>query len=164
MALRINLFPSNTLPQTPKLYAYPTPTIARPKSQIQCGTNNIDISDAELASDLATEVAKLNSHLVQKEEAMKKSKELLFDQFCQFLDLKEEEVKNKWRTKMSEEEKWVVVNGFVSEWSVNFHPLSARSVRAMIEEYLHEGKASPQPSPSILFRGLRRIMGFSQNK
>ncbi|TXG72702.1 hypothetical protein EZV62_001281 [Acer yangbiense] len=43
---------------------------------------------------------------------MKKSKELLFTYLCQFLDLKEEQVKNKW-SKIDEDEKWDLVKGFV---------------------------------------------------
>ena len=47
---------------------------------------------------------------------------------------KVEEAGKKWR-KLSEDEKWAVVNGFVSEWSDNFHPLSARSVKELVDEY-----------------------------
>ena len=110
---------------------------------------------------MASEVAKINTHLLQREEALKKSKELLFTEMCQYLALKGEEVKKKWR-KMDEEEKWVLVKEFVSEWSMNFHPLSARSVKEMVEEYLQEDNPSaPKSSPSVLFPGLKRIMGFS---
>jgi hypothetical protein len=57
-----------------------------------------------------------------------------------------------------------LVKGFVSEWSMNFHPLSARSVKEMVEEYLQEDNPSAaKSSPSVLFPGLKRIMGFSQN-
>lgn len=80
MALRIDLLPPN-----PKLQPY----FPRPKIQIIC--TNYNLSDAELAS----EVAKIKAHLVQKEEAMKKSKEWLFTEFCQYLVLKEEDAKNK---------------------------------------------------------------------
>lgn len=94
---------------------------------------------------------------------MKKSKELLFTELCQYLALKGEEVKKKWR-KMDEEEKLGLVKGFVTEWSVNFHPLSARSVKEMVEEYLQEDNPSATSSPSLLYTGLQRIMGFSQNE
>lgn len=94
---------------------------------------------------------------------MKKSKELLFTELCQYLASKEDEVKKKWR-KMDEEDKLVLVKGFVTEWSVNFHPLSARSVKEMVEEYLQEDNPSATSSPSLFFSGLNRIMGFSQNK
>jgi hypothetical protein len=63
--------------------------------------------------------------LAQREEAMKKSKELLFTEPCHYLALKGEEAKKKWR-KMDEEVRLVLVKGFVTERSVNFHPLSAR--------------------------------------
>lgn len=91
---------------------------------------------------------------------MKKSKELLFTELCQYLALKGEEVKKKWR-KMDDEDKWVLVKGFVSEWSESFHPLSARSVKEMVEEYLQEENPSPKSSPSSLFPGLKKMMGFS---
>ncbi|KAG6762538.1 hypothetical protein POTOM_033046 [Populus tomentosa] len=114
-----------------------------------------------LHDGLATEVAKINTHLVQREEAMKKSRELLFNELCNYLALDKEEVKKKW-SKMDQEERRVLVKGFVNEWSANFHPLSARSVKEMIEEYLHEEKTSSNSSRSMLFPGLKRIMGFSE--
>ncbi|KAJ4716034.1 Mediator of RNA polymerase II transcription subunit like [Melia azedarach] len=160
MALKINLFSPKTLLQSPNFQYFPN----RPKTLILCSSknNNNNLGDAELASDLATEVAKINTHLVQKEEAMKKSKELLFTEFCQYLALEEDEAKKKWK-KIDEEEKWGLVKGFVSEWSLNFHPLSARSVKEMLEEYLHEEKKSSS-SGFVLFPGLKKIMGFSQTK
>lgn len=91
---------------------------------------------------------------------MKKSKELLFTELCRYLAMEKEEVNRKWR-KLDQEEKWVLVKGFVNEWGVNFHPLSARSVKQMIEEYLIEEKPS---SNSSLFPGLKRMMGFSENE
>ncbi|GAV65104.1 hypothetical protein CFOL_v3_08619 [Cephalotus follicularis] len=173
MALRIHLFSTDPLPQPLKLQTcplpYPSTTITNTnffttktqiiQTQISC-RNNI-LSDAVLASDLATEVARMNTQLVQREEAMKKSRELLFTEFCHYLALEQEEVKRKWKG-MDEEEKWVLVKGFVSEWGVGFHPLSARSVKEMVDEYLHENKLSPPTS--FLFPGLKSIMGFSQNK
>ncbi|KAL4599706.1 hypothetical protein ACB092_11G145300, partial [Castanea dentata] len=149
------------LPQ--KLYPnhFPSPTLLshKPKTQISC--TNKKISDAELALDLALEVAKIKTHFVQREEAMKKSIELLFTELCQYLVLKGEEVKMKWR-KMDEEEKWVLVKGLVSNWSMNFHPLFARSMKEMVEEYLLEENPSAKSSPSVLFPELKRLMGFSQ--
>lgn len=161
MALRTPFAFSIVTAQTQKLHphTFPSSTLvcARPRTRISC-TNNI--SDAEFAS----EVAKINSHAVQKEEAMKKSKELLFTELCQYLGLKEEEVKKKWR-KMDEEEKWGLVRGFVSEWSVNFHPLSSRSVKEMVEEYLQdENPSSAASCPPSLFPELKKLMGFSQDK
>ncbi|KAM3685238.1 hypothetical protein ACJW31_11G102900 [Castanea mollissima] len=116
------------------------------------------ISDAELALDLVLEVAKIKTHFVQREEAMKKSIELLFTELCQYLVLKGEEVKMKWR-KMDEEEKWILVKGLVSNWSMNFHLLS---MKEMVEEYLLEENPSAKSSPSVLFPELKRLMGFSQ--
>uniref|UniRef100_A0A6M2ESK0 DUF7026 domain-containing protein n=1 Tax=Populus davidiana TaxID=266767 RepID=A0A6M2ESK0_9ROSI len=160
MALRTNLFFPNTILQRPKSYFCPSPTTAHFRTRILC-THKKCRSDADLASDLASEVAKINIHLVQREEAMKKSRELLFAELCKYLALDKEEVKRK-LSKMDQEEKRVLIKGFVDEWGVNFHPLSARSVKEMIEEYLHERKPPSHSSGSMLFPGLKRIMGFSQ--
>ncbi|KDO67973.1 hypothetical protein CISIN_1g0313211mg, partial [Citrus sinensis] len=115
MAFRIHLFSPKTLLQSQNFQTYPK----RPKTQIVCASNNKKNnkkrSDAELASDLATEVGKINTHLAQKEEAMKKSKELLFTEFCQYLALERDEVKKEWR-KIDEDEKWGLVKRFVNEW------------------------------------------------
>ncbi|XP_002518309.3 uncharacterized protein LOC8279178 [Ricinus communis] len=166
MALKIQLLSPNTIPQARMFRYFPFPTAThfsnRLKTHIQCNNNN-KVSDADLASDLATEVAKINTQLVQKEEAMRKSKELLFTELCHYLDMEKEEVKRKW-SNLDQEEKWVLIKGFVDEWGINFHPLSARSVRAMIEEYINEKKSSSSSSASELFPGLKRLMGFSENK
>ncbi|KAK9286560.1 hypothetical protein L1049_014959 [Liquidambar formosana] len=163
MAIRVNLFSLKIAPKTFKFQSHPLPFITllstRTQTNISC-TNSI--SDAELSSDLASEMAKINTSLVQREEAMKKSRQLLFTELCQYLDMRDEEVRKKWM-KMDEEEKWVLVKGFVSEWGVNFHPLSAKSVKEMVEEYLGEENLSPQSSPSLGFSDLGRILGFSPN-
>ncbi|XP_034681936.1 uncharacterized protein LOC117911644 [Vitis riparia] len=166
MAMRvINILP----PKGPKLHppsAFFLPTNLPkpgPRTLIHC-TNSI--SDAELASDLATEVKKMNTHLVLRKEAMEKSREMLFTEMCQYLGMGSEEVKRRWR-KMGEEEKRVLLKGFISEWGVNFHPLSAKSVKEMVEEYLHEDDPSPHSSSSLslLFPGLKRMfMGSPSNK
>ncbi|KDO67972.1 hypothetical protein CISIN_1g0313212mg, partial [Citrus sinensis] len=44
----------------------------------------------------------------------------------------------------------------------NFHPLSARSVKDMLEEYLHDER-QPSSSGFVLFPGLKKIMGFSHD-
>ena len=88
---------------------------------------------------------------------MKKSRELLFSELCQYLLLKEEEVNKKWR-KMKEEEKLVIVKEFVNKWGVNFHPLSVRSVKEMVDEYLQDDKSS-----SVMFPGLKRMLGLSED-
>jgi hypothetical protein len=164
MAVRIPFLFSTITPQEHKCRPQPFPSTTllsdKPRTRISCVNK---ISDAELSSNLASEVAKINTHLAQREEAMKKSKELLFTELCHYLALQGDEAKKKWR-KMDEEERLVLVKGFVTEWSANFHPLSARSVKEMVEEYLQEENPSSTSSPSLLFPGLQRIMGFSQNK
>lgn len=109
----------------------------------------------------------MNSVMLQRREAMEKSRELLFRELCGYLNLEAEEVKKRWK-KMDEEEKRGLVKGFVSEWGVNFHPLSARSVKELVEEYLRDGEQNPSPksssSSSSLFPTLKKMMGFSQNE
>ncbi|KDP35937.1 hypothetical protein JCGZ_09909 [Jatropha curcas] len=163
MALRIQFLFPNTLSEPLKSqthpFSFPTAThfTKRIKTQIPCAKRRI--SDADLASDLATEVARINADLAQREEAMKKSKELLFIELCHYLAIEKEEVKRKW-SKIDQQEKWVLLEGFVNEWGVNFHPLSIRSIREMIDEYLNEEKTAASNS-SDLFPGLKRMMGFS---
>lgn len=95
---------------------------------------------------------------------MNKSREILFGEVCEYLGLKADEAKHKWRN-MNEDEKWALVKGFVSEWAANFHPLSARSAKEMVEEYLRDDKPSSSAnlpsSASGIFPGLKRILGFS---
>lgn len=75
----------------------------------------------------------MNTQMIQKEEALKKSKELLFVEFCHYTGLKSEEMKKKWK-KFSEEEQWDLVKSFVLEWGAHFHPLSARSVKELVDD------------------------------
>ncbi|KAH7833693.1 hypothetical protein Vadar_008803 [Vaccinium darrowii] len=99
---------------------------------------------------LAKEVEKINTQLAQREEAMKKSRHLLFSELSKYLGLGPEELKERLK-EMKDEDKWVLVKGFVSEWGEDFHPLSARSVKEMVEEHLVED-TPPQPavsSPSV---------------
>ncbi|CAK9136940.1 unnamed protein product [Ilex paraguariensis] len=173
MALRVHLLCPKLLPQPLKFQTHPFPSmisVTNPsKLQTSC-TKNKSPNDADLSSDLATEVERLNTHLVQREEAMKKSRELLFTELCQYMDLKSEEMKKKWK-QMKEEDKWVLVKEFVAEWSANFHPLSARSVKELVDEHLLEENPSPNSSDfdsdsdsnsdSVLFPGLKKLMGFS---
>ncbi|KAJ8529956.1 hypothetical protein K7X08_036791 [Anisodus acutangulus] len=98
-------------------------------------------------SDFATEVGKLNTQMLQKEEALKKSKELLFVEFCNYTGFKSDEMKKKF----SEEEKWVLIKSFVIEWSAHFHPLS---VKELVDEYLVDSTSSS------FFPGLKKWMGF----
>ncbi|ESQ31435.1 hypothetical protein EUTSA_v10004965mg [Eutrema salsugineum] len=128
------------------------------------------MSDSELAKDLAREIGKANTVAEQRREAMKKSGEILWGEFCRHADLKEEEMRMKWR-KMGEEEKSVLVREFVDEWGVDFQPLSVRSVMDMVEEECLVSDKTIEPSSSSsssssmssfsgLFPGLKRIIGF----
>ncbi|OMO75353.1 hypothetical protein CCACVL1_16207 [Corchorus capsularis] len=162
MAIRIEFFSPKILRQPMKLTNHPFTAISvitnnRPNKarNITCTKGNL--SDTDLALDLAVTVEKIDTHLKRKEEAMVKSKELLFSEFCQYLSLTEEEVNTKWR-KLKEEDKLVLVKEFVNEWGANFHPLSARSVKEMVDEYLLDEKFS-----SVLFPGLKRMLGFPQD-
>ncbi|KAG4168548.1 hypothetical protein ERO13_A12G031600v2 [Gossypium hirsutum] len=149
-------FSPNCLPQVGKFRNHPSISNNRPNTKIPCTKNKL--SDSALALDLAINVQKINTHLEQKEKAMKKSKEFLFTELCQYLSLKEEEMNKKWR-KMREEEKWVLINKFVDEWSVHFYPLSARSVKEMVDEYLQDDNRSDPP----MFPGLKRLLGMSKD-
>lgn len=165
MAIRAHLVAPKLPPQPHKFQAHPFPsisliTIKTSKTRmISCAKK---ISDAELASELATEVSRINTRMEQREEAMKKSRELLFTELCQHFGLKAEEMEIQWR-EMAEEEKWDLVKGFVLEWGANFHPLSAKSVKEMVDEHLGEENPTTESSQSILFPGLKRMMGFSPN-
>ncbi|KAF8404769.1 hypothetical protein HHK36_009658 [Tetracentron sinense] len=149
MAFRVPLISPKIFPQSLIVQNHSFPSVTPPKNRgkirFSCTKG---ISDAELAADLA---AKVNTPLGQRNEAMKKSRELLFVEFCQHLGLGAEEVKQKWK-KMDEEQKWGLVKGFISEWGVTFHPLSSRSVKEMVEEHLDEEDPSPN-SPSPMFPG-----------
>ncbi|OVA18964.1 hypothetical protein BVC80_8933g4 [Macleaya cordata] len=164
MALRVPLFSPKFHRKAFKFQGSPsfaaTSFNSRGYSQISCTKN---ISDAEIAADLAAEMARVKTPLVQRNEAMNKSRELLFGEFCQYLGLKPEEVKQRWR-KMDEVEKMGLVKGFVSEWSLAFHPLSSRSVKEMVEEHLKEENPFVVSSPSLMFPRLKKMLGFSQDK
>ncbi|KAF8118435.1 hypothetical protein N665_0005s0198 [Sinapis alba] len=124
------------------------------------------MSDSELAKDLAREIGKANTVSEQRREAMKKSGEILWGEFCRHMGLKEEEMRVKWR-KIGEEEKVFLVKEFVDEWGVDFQPLSVRSVKEMVEEECLVSDRTIEPSSSSsmssfsgLFPGLKRIIGF----
>ncbi|KAK2990932.1 hypothetical protein RJ640_000211 [Escallonia rubra] len=55
--------------------------------------------------------------------------------------------KKKWK-KLDEDSKWVLAKEFVSEWGANFHPLSAKSVKEMVDEHLIGDNPSPILSPA----------------
>ncbi|XP_015055040.1 uncharacterized protein LOC107001529 [Solanum pennellii] len=166
MALTIHLLYPNRFPSqftnsqtnlVPSMYTFKN----HPKfHKVSCTNNDDDdMNDIDLASDFATEVGKMNTQMIQKEEALKKSKELLFVEFCNYTGLKSEEMKKKWK-KFSEEEQWDLVKSFVLEWGAHFHPLSARSVKELVDEYLVEN-ISEFNSSSSFFPGLKKLMGFS---
>ncbi|XP_057429085.1 uncharacterized protein LOC130722394 [Lotus japonicus] len=130
-------------------------------TRISCSGSG-GISDAALASELAARATRINARAVLAEDAMRKSRKILFRELCEYLGLKEDEARENW-SKMGEDEKLVLVKGFVAEWGSCFHPLSARSTKQMVEEYLN---APPPNSPhsdtssSALFPGFKRIIGF----
>lgn len=116
------------------------------------------MTDSELAKDLAREIGKANTVAEQRREAMKKSGEILWGEFCRHMDLKEDEMKIKW-SKIGEEEKLSLVRKFVDEWAGDFQPLSVRSVKEMVEQECLDSSSS-MSSFSGLFPGLKRIIGF----
>lgn len=131
-------------------------------------------SDAELASDLASEIEKLKTHLAKKEEAvkkkeeaMKKSVEILFKEMCKHLEMQESEVMKKWKS-LNENEKLGLVNEFVAEWGVDFHPLSAKSVTEMVDMYLvkdvennsNVSSDDDEASSSMSFSSLFKFLGL----
>uniref|UniRef100_A0A0A0KYF6 DUF7026 domain-containing protein n=1 Tax=Cucumis sativus TaxID=3659 RepID=A0A0A0KYF6_CUCSA len=137
----------------------PSPTLSRNRMPRQITYCRKKLSDADLASDLATEVAKINTNLIQREEAMKKSREFLFTELCEFLGLKSEETKRKWM-KMEEEAKLRLVKEFVSEWGFNFQPLSGRCVKEMVEEYVNGENLYGISSASSFISSLKKTMGL----
>ncbi|XP_060169272.1 uncharacterized protein LOC132600196 [Lycium barbarum] len=164
MALRVHILYPNRVPsQSTNSKTNWIPTFKnQPKFlKVSC-TNNDDMSDLELALDFATEVGKMNTQILLKHEALKKSKELLFVDFCNYTGFKSDEMKKKWK-KFSDEEKWVMIKSFVLEWSAHFHPLSARSVKELVDEYLVENTTHSSSSSSSFFPALKKLMGFSQD-
>ncbi|XP_051126213.1 uncharacterized protein LOC127248084 [Andrographis paniculata] len=100
-----------------------------------------------LAREVNLEIKKLNT---QAEEAFQRSREMLFAELCSFVGLKSAEMRRKWR-RMSDEERWGLARGFVAEWSLHLHPLSARSVKELINQHLSQSQrtiTNIQPSNS----------------
>ncbi|XP_058069532.1 uncharacterized protein LOC131218771 [Magnolia sinica] len=143
-------------PKYPSLAIPPPLSARRTKTHLCCSSSRNPISDPELASELAAEVARINTPLVQRKEAMEKSRDLLFVDFCHYLGLKADDVKKRWRD-FGEEEKLDWVRGFVAEWGVAFHPLSLKSVKEMVEECIGEGNPTPV-SPFDGFARLAKVM------
>ncbi|GFP86838.1 hypothetical protein PHJA_000827600 [Phtheirospermum japonicum] len=170
--IRFHALSPNLLPQTPKSHSYPfLPSTLNPPrkslTKISCRKENKreNLTDDEmLAVELSLEIQKLSSLMVQREEALEKSREILFAEVCNFTGLKSEDLKNKWR-KMNEDERRGLVLGFVAEWSDHFHPLSAKSVMEMVDEYLGKNNEfSDNPvSSDDFFTDLRKLLGFSGN-
>ncbi|OIV91600.1 hypothetical protein TanjilG_09012 [Lupinus angustifolius] len=157
MALKFHLISTNfsSISSTTHLFNH------KPFTRISC-TNKNSISDSALSSDLSARVTRMNTHLVQAEDAMRKSRELLFKELCNYLGVKEDEGRHKWKN-FDEEEKWVCVNGFIQEWGQHFQPLSVKSTKEMVEEYLRQGKLNPPPKwvpSSVPVPGLDGIIGF----
>lgn len=90
---------------------------------------------------------------------MTKSREILFGDLCQYLGLRAEEVKKRWR-EMGEEERLEWLRGFVADWGLSFHPLSLKSVREMVDEHLAEESPSPTSSPFLRFLDFKKMMNF----
>ena len=102
----------------------------------------------------------MNAHAAKAEEAMRKSRKLLFGELCEYMGLDEDQAQHKW-SNMDDDQKCVLVKGFLKEWGSHFHPLSARSTKEMLEEYLRQGNSPPKPTnSSFFFEGLNRIIGF----
>ncbi|ERN14311.1 uncharacterized protein LOC18442567 [Amborella trichopoda] len=103
--------------------------------------------DADIAAELRAQAMKAKANGLQRENAMKKSRELLLMALCDHTGMaNSSEMARRWRA-LRETEKWDCLRGFVDEWGEAFSPLSLRSMRAMIEEHL-EQEASSMPSSS----------------
>jgi len=135
MALRIQHIPMFfTLSTNPK----PKPP------RISCTKNNNN-NDASLASEFAEKASVINVRAKQADEAMRKSRKIVFKELSEYLELNEEDAKLKWK-KMGEDEKWVLVNGFVKELGQFFHPLSEKATKELVEEYLLQENQLPEAS------------------
>ncbi|KMT00957.1 hypothetical protein BVRB_9g222220 [Beta vulgaris subsp. vulgaris] len=104
---------------------------------------------------------------------MKTSKQLLFSDFCNYLNINPKEGKNQWKN-MSSDEKMGLIKGFISDWGLNFHPLSPKSVRDLVEEFVMKDSEERESSDLcdkdddlssnsvVFFPSLKKlIMGFS---
>ncbi|CAH1450499.1 unnamed protein product [Lactuca virosa] len=149
-----------------------------PKLRISCSSSNSkSINDMELAMDLSTEIERMKIQMIQTQEAMKTSRKLLYAELCLYLGLGIEELRRKWE-RMEEDDKWVLAEEFVSDWSSNFHPLSAKSVKQLVDQHLFQdgndhdngnnkdnnSSQDSSSSSSLLFSGLKKLMGFPDDK
>ncbi|KAG9439958.1 hypothetical protein H6P81_020123 [Aristolochia fimbriata] len=159
MATRVPLFSPQILSETlesQKLPLAQSRSRRRRRSHLCC-----NFSDAELAADLSSQVSRIDTHSTLKKEAMKKSTDMLFGDFCGYLGLKAEAVKRNWR-QMEEGEKLDTLRGFLDGWGANFHPLSVKSVKEMVEEHVGGEDPSRLSAPSIRFPSLKKLMRFSE--
>ncbi|GFP92064.1 hypothetical protein PHJA_001350500, partial [Phtheirospermum japonicum] len=120
-------------------------------TNISCRKQNKreNLSDDEmLAVELRLGIKKMSSQMVSREGALKKSREILFIEVCNFTGMKSEDLKNKWH-KINEDERWGLVLGFVAEWSNHFHPSYVKSVMEMVDEYLGDNIEFPDNPVSI---------------
>ncbi|XP_075521535.1 uncharacterized protein LOC142554743 [Primulina tabacum] len=173
LTISSTLLPQFTKSQTHPFVSNPTPAKSlqfnhnpRRAFKISCIKKKEPTTDETLPAELSLHIKNLNNGALQREEALKKSRELLFIEVNNFTRLQPEDLRKKWR-RMDEEEIWVLANGFVSEWSAHFHQLSARSVKEMVEEYLaEEGEFLDSGSISAsrnLFPDFGKLLGFSRN-
>lgn len=154
--LRFTKFHNN-----PSLYSYKT----LKSHKISCSNSNPNINNMELEMGLAIEIEKMKTQMLQTQEAMKKSRNLLYAELCLYLGLGKEDLKRKWE-KMEENDKLVLVQEFVSDWGINFHPLSVKSVKELVDQNLFhdndndDNLSQDSLSSSVLFSGLKKLMGF----
>ncbi|KAL5988388.1 hypothetical protein ACLOJK_036152 [Asimina triloba] len=141
-------------------YSSPLPSPIRKTTTshlLLCGSSRKPIiSDSELASELAARVER-------RKEAMKKSRDLLFGDFCSYLGLGADDTRVRWRG-AGQEERLDWIRGFVVEWGASFHPLSLKSVKEMVEECVGEGNPHPPQvsvSPFSGFERLKKVMRLS---
>ncbi|XP_039158554.1 uncharacterized protein LOC120288557 [Eucalyptus grandis] len=164
MALRIHVLPLHALPRPPKSRLLPLrfdPRKPLPAS-VSCRAKR-PTGDADIASALAEEVARVHAQKKQKDEALGKGRALLFAEFCGYFSLREDELRRRWE-RMENGERRNMAAEFVSNWSADFHPLSARSVVEMVEEHLRREKKPSFSDDSAFFPSLKRLMGLGENK
>ncbi|KAJ8452916.1 hypothetical protein Cgig2_014679 [Carnegiea gigantea] len=156
-------FPSFTLPHPRKSKTGHFPCFSSPKTNDNDNNNNNKQSSKITgAPELAAEVMqRIKSQVDERENALKKSKQMLFFELCNSLNLTPEEGKTMWGT-MSPDEKMALIKRFVSDWGL-------RSVRDMVEEYVAEDaeeEHSSDKNPNlrlsgsdsgVIFSGLKKL-------
>ncbi|KAL7157029.1 hypothetical protein ABFS83_02G049900 [Erythranthe nasuta] len=159
-----NFHKQHSFPISTTLAAKPICSRRTLKIKITCSKEKEEnLTDETLAAEIGVEIEKLKSRAVQREEALKKSRELLFAEMCGFVGLKSDDLKKKWR-RMNEEERFDLAKGFVGGWSAQFHPLSPKSVQEMVELHLlDESFDSDSNSSANLFPDFAKFLGFPLN-